>query len=223
MRVVLVKPLHDANVGAVCRAMKNFGAKDLALVAPRCKLGFEAKLYAKHSEEVLRNAKTVKTLAEAVKGCDLVVGTTGAPRRYREKEFKNCLLLQQLPERVATAKKPALVFGSEDSGLNAEESAQCDFLVTIPANPEHPVLNLSHAVAVVLYELCRSKREPAYLAAPRRDAEQIAKFFEKAVKKARRVRDKEKVAKAFGRLLRRAGVAKDEARALLVAFSELAE
>ncbi|MFH0835903.1 MAG: TrmJ/YjtD family RNA methyltransferase [Candidatus Micrarchaeota archaeon] len=223
MRVILVRPLHDANIGAVCRAMKNFGAKELVLVSPKAKLGFDAELYAKHSLDVLAGAKTVKTLAEAVKGCDLVVGTTGAPSRFRDKEFRNCVSLPKLPEKLAGAKKPAIVFGSEDSGLTAGESSECGFFVTIPANPEHPVLNLSHAVAVVLCELYRSKAKPAYALAPRREVKQLSEFFGEAVDKCRRVRDKPKVKKAFTRALNRASLSKEEAAALLVAFAELAK
>jgi len=223
VRVILVRPVHDANIGAVCRAMKNFGAKDLWLVSPKAKLGFDAELYAKHSKEVLAGAKTVKTLADATKGCDLVVGTTGAPNRFRDAEFRNCMKLSDLPAKIAGAKKPAIVFGSEDSGLTAEESAECDFFVTIPANPEHPVLNLSHAVAVVLYELYRSKAKPAYALAPRREVGQLSEFFGEAVDKCGRVRDKPKVKKAFNRALGRASLGKEEAAALLVAFAELAK
>ena len=52
-----------------------------------------------------------------------------------------------------------LVFGREDFGLLNEELRKCDFIVHIPANPAYPVLNLSHAVAVILYELSKSSRK----------------------------------------------------------------
>jgi TrmH family RNA methyltransferase len=55
--------------------------------------------------------------------------------------------------------KTAIVFGRESNGLSNEELSMCDSIITIPASTEYPVLNLSHAVAVVLYEL--SKQYPA--------------------------------------------------------------
>ena len=84
-RVVLVEPEHEGNVGAVARAMGNFAFDDLCMVNP-CPLGDEALKRAKHAGHILSKAAIVDTLDEAVKGCSLVVGTTGVvthgPRRY---------------------------------------------------------------------------------------------------------------------------------------------
>ena len=33
----------------------------------------------------------------------------------------------------------------------------CEVTITIPTNPEYPILNLSHAVGIVLYEIYRHK------------------------------------------------------------------
>ena len=90
MRFVLVRPEHDMNVGAVCRAIKNFGFAELWLVDPQCKLGLEAKKYAKHSEEVLQNARKAGSLKEAVAGCDAAVGTTGVPVRLCSEAISSC-------------------------------------------------------------------------------------------------------------------------------------
>lgn len=216
----MVRPLHDLNVGSVCRALKNFGVKNLTLVQPKCPLAFEAKKYAKHSEEVLAGAKVFNTLAEAVTDCDVVVGTTGAPKRFSKTEFKNCIPLPELPGRLASARKPAIVFGSEGSGLSKEECKECDFFVTIPASDEHSVLNLSHAVAVVFYELFKGKKS-FYARAKRSDVKQIEGFFAGTVEKSGRIKDKKRVVRAFERALGRAGLSDNEARTLLVAFSEL--
>jgi len=220
VRAVLVRPLHDLNVGSVCRVIKNFGVKDLAIVKPKCPLGFEAKKFAKHSEEVLSKAKICETLEEAVEGCDVVVGTTGAPKRFRKTEFKNCIPLGELKERLASSRNAAIVFGSEGSGLSKEECGECDFFATISASDEHQVLNLSHAVAVVFYELFKGKKS-LYARAKRRDVKQIEEFFALAVEERARIKDKRKVVRAFERALGRAGLSDNEARTLLVAFSEL--
>ncbi len=78
VRIVLVEPGSEGNVGSVCRAMKNFGFNDLWLVRP-CRLGDFAKAMASHARDVLDEVITVNTLDEALQGCDLVVGTTGKP------------------------------------------------------------------------------------------------------------------------------------------------
>ncbi|MGI0155428.1 MAG: TrmH family RNA methyltransferase [Thermoplasmata archaeon] len=66
------------------------------------------------------------------------------------------------PERLGELLLPltarvSLVFGPEDNGLSRSELARCDLIVHVPARREFPTLNLSHAVAVVLYAVHRSR------------------------------------------------------------------
>ena len=204
---------------SVCRAIKNLGFKELWLVSPKCPLGFEAKKYAKHSEEVLRKARVVPGLKQATRGC-LVVGTTGVPKRFRRRSLKHCIPLKELPARLAGEKKVALVFGSEGTGLSKVESEACDFFVSVPCSSEHSVLNLSHAIAVVLYELSSKKPgKPFYRRASKKKIDSLAKRFAFLLKNKKYVRDKRKVALAFKRVLERAGVAEDEAQALQAALT----
>ncbi len=67
--------MYQGNVGSVARAMKNFGYSDLALVNP-CKLEGQARAMASHAREVLEGARITSTVEEAVKGANLVIGTT---------------------------------------------------------------------------------------------------------------------------------------------------
>lgn len=158
IEVVLVRPKEDGNVGAIARLAKNFGAGRLVLVAPRARVGPEAFRRAMAGQPYLKGARVAKDLAEAVEGSDLVVGTTdmsiGRARTYLRRAVP--------PERLGEMLRPmvgkvALVFGPEDDGLGREELAACDLLVHIPARREFPTLNLSHAVAVLLYALHRGK------------------------------------------------------------------
>jgi TrmH family RNA methyltransferase len=156
-RVVLVEPEHEGNVGAVARAMGNFAFDDLCMVNP-CPLGDEALKRAKHAGHILSKAAIVDTLDEAVKGCSLVVGTTGVvthgPRRY---------IRIPMPARELAAKtagyegRIALLFGREGLGLTQDELARCDLLAHVPSSDEYPTLNLSHAVSIVLYELYQTR------------------------------------------------------------------
>lgn len=157
MRIVLVEPKNEGNVGAVARAMKNFGAKDLVLVRP-CPLGDEARKRAMHGVSVLDSAKTVADFNAAVAGADLIVGTSGIDTASEKRFVRIAVSPKDLGMRIATVDGTvAVVFGREDFGLLDPEIRRCDLLVTIPASPEYPILNLSHAATILLYELYAMK------------------------------------------------------------------
>jgi tRNA (cytidine32/uridine32-2'-O)-methyltransferase len=225
LRFVLVSSEHDMNVGAACRAIKNFGFAELWLVSPQCKLGLEAKKYAKHSEEVLLNARKVATLKEAIAGCDAAVGTTGVPVRYHGKIFKNCIPLNELYSQISKLKTVALVFGPEGTGLSEADTDMCDLVITIPTAPAHRVLNLSHAVSTCAYQLfldsCKDKKskdEIQYKRASEHKLAMLEKLFGDAVKASPTIRDKKKVAKAFQRLVKRSLPSEEEVSTLLCAL-----
>jgi len=148
--------LNDGNVGAVARAMKNFGLKDLFLVRP-CVVGEEATKRAMHGIDILKSAKTVLTEQEALKGVDFIAATSGVDTT-NEKNFSR---ISMSPREFATKVKDskgrfALLFGREDFGLDKELLRKCDFLITIPASEEYSILNISHAAGIVFYELFAS-------------------------------------------------------------------
>ncbi len=158
IEVVLVGPKNEGNVGAVARAMKNFGVTRLVLVDP-CPIGDEAARRAMHGADVLAKAETAADLDEALRGADLVAGTTGISTRSEKKFLRIALDPSEFAERVASMDGTlAVLFGREDFGLLDEELARCDLLVSIPASAEYPILNLSHAAVVVLYELFAAGR-----------------------------------------------------------------
>ena len=153
IRVVLVEPKNDGNVGAVARAMRNFDVAELVLVKP-CTLGEEARRRAMHGVGILESARTVETLDAAIKGADLIVGTSGIDTRSEKRFTRIAVTPEELAARIAPlAGTVALLFGREDFGLFNEELLRCDLLVTIPASTEYSILNVSHAAAIVLYEL----------------------------------------------------------------------
>jgi tRNA/rRNA methyltransferase len=161
-RIVLVRPEIAGNVGAIARVMRNFGLTKLVLVRPVADpVSDEARQRAARGESVLLAARRVETLDEALAGC---LASAAASSRteglYRENRVTS-------PEDVVGRMLPlchagpvALVFGPEPSGLTNAEIARCDHLLTIPADDAYPALNLSHAVAVCLYELRRQGLGP---------------------------------------------------------------
>ena len=151
LRVVLVRPRGAANVGAVARAIKNMGIRDLVLVRPAPMGTFWSKAMAAHAGDVLERVRRCESLAEAVADCALVVGTTCRRGPYRTAVEPPRVAA---PRIVATAadNRVALVFGPEDHGLSNADLKACHQLVAIPAAAEYPSLNLAQAVLVCCYE-----------------------------------------------------------------------
>jgi tRNA/rRNA methyltransferase len=157
-RVVLVRPQVAGNLGAAARAMRNFGLTELVLVDPVADpADREARRLSTHGEAILAAARAVPDLTAAVADCGVVVATsalTAGLYRGQNAGPPDAILPRvagQLPHGPA-----ALVFGPEPSGLTNAEISRCHFLVSIPTDPTYPALNLSHAVAVCLYELRRA-------------------------------------------------------------------
>ena len=181
--VVLVEPLYSGNVGSVARVMKNFGFKDLVLVNP-CEIDEDAYIMAVHAKGILQNARKVKTLEEIKREFDLVIGTTAIATGKDDYFLRMTLQVHELKEKLAGAQgKIAIVFGREDNGLSNEEIELCDFCVTIPTKEEYKSLNLSHAVAVVLYGLSGIPRGRVRLASGKEKQlilDNLAEISEKA-------------------------------------------
>jgi tRNA/rRNA methyltransferase len=158
VRVVLVEPQEPMNVGAVARAMRNFGLARLYLVNPAPRVGppwaREAYWLAVHAEELLDRAVAVDSLMEALADVQLVVATTGRPRELYPAPV---VPAWEVPARVLSVEgEVALVFGRETFGLTNEELALAHVIGTIPTAPEQPSLNLAQAVVVFAYELFKA-------------------------------------------------------------------
>jgi TrmH family RNA methyltransferase len=150
--VVLVEPKIQGNIGAIARAMKNFGMETLVLVNP-CEIGEEAVKRSKWGKDVLYSARTVDSLDEALSSVDFVIGSSSVDTESEKKFARISAGPRDSLDRVADLDGTvALLFGREDYGLLMDELAKCDLLIRIPANEDYPVLNISHAVAVILYE-----------------------------------------------------------------------
>src|ERR1019366_8548024 len=159
--VVLVSPRNPLNIGAVARAMANFGFSKLAVVAPYAPHWREARS-AIGADELLQNAKVSATLAEAVASCTLVVGTGTLTYRKPEQPVVALPDLAPIVQReLAHGGRVALVFGPEKHGLTREDLSLCHLLVEIPTDPQQPSMNLGQAVAVSLYELALHAFLPA--------------------------------------------------------------
>jgi TrmH family RNA methyltransferase len=150
--VVLVGPRNPLNVGAVARAMSNFGAMELRAVRPYEKAWREARS-AVGAGELLARAKEFADLSEAVADCSLVVGTTAVGNREMKHPLRGLEEgAQWIRKRMKTG-RVAVLFGSEKWGLSNEDLSYCHWLMRVPTRVEHRSMNLGQAAAVVMYEL----------------------------------------------------------------------
>lgn len=150
--VVLVKTKTPGNVGAVARSMMNMGLSRMVLVRPPRDDQGEAMKLAAGAESILRDAIRTETLQEAIAGHRLVIGTSRHLGRHR----RNVMAPREMAGRIAPLlpqNRIALVFGREVNGLDKDDLALCNEFIAIPSSDVFPSLNLSHAVAIIAYEL----------------------------------------------------------------------
>ncbi len=150
---VLVEPKYQGNIGSVARLCRNFGMKSMVLVNPP-ELTDEAFAYSMHGKEMLRSARIVSSFDEAAGLFDHMVGTSGISDSAEKCYQRNPITPRELVRwsRRVTG-MVGLALGREDFGLFKEELGSCDLLVTIPADPAYPILNLSHAASILFYEI----------------------------------------------------------------------
>jgi tRNA/rRNA methyltransferase len=156
--VVLVEPMYEGNMGSVARLVKNFGFKELILVNPprHPKESPDARSMAMHGLDVLESAKIIKDYKKLPEMFDFLIGTT-AISATDSNSRRRPIFPEELAKSIVGEGRIAIIFGREDHGMSNEEIDACDIMVTIPASREYPTMNLSHSVAVILYELSKRK------------------------------------------------------------------
>lgn len=157
--IVLKDTKHAANIGSVARAMMNMGLSRLVLVDPPEDRPGEARRLAAGAEAVLDSAEVHATLADALRGQTLVVGTSRHPGRLRRNiRTPRAMAAGLMP--LLGRNKVSIVFGNEVNGLENDDLKLCSEIVAIPSSDRFPSLNLSHAVMVIAYELFLEARAP---------------------------------------------------------------
>jgi tRNA/rRNA methyltransferase len=181
--IVLVEPQLGENIGAAARVMANFGLGRLRLVRPRDGWpNLQARRSASGADRILDDAMLFETLEAAIADCTLVLATTARAHDQAKPVIGADEAAAFLAPRVAAGESVAVLFGRERYGLENEEVALADRIVTFAVNPAFASLNLAQAVALVAYEwfklasggalpfLMPNKSEPA-------NKEQVQAFF----------------------------------------------
>jgi len=148
--IVLVRPQLGQNIGKAARAILNFGLTEMRLVAPRD--GWpnpEAGPSASGADVILEQAEVFGSAQEAIADCSQVFAST-----VRRRDLVMPVLRpEEMAERIAALpERTAILFGPERSGLETEDVALAQAIVTVPINPEFGSLNLAQAVILFAYE-----------------------------------------------------------------------
>ena len=152
---MLLRPIRGANVGAVCRAMKNMGASELVVVGGEYD-GEEARRTAVHASDVFEAIRRAPDLDDALASATFVIGTTSRTQPWKIPVAPVDEVFAEARSRRGTV---ALVFGPEDHGLTNEDLARCHRLAFVPTAGAYSSLNLAQAAVICLYEWARSGRE----------------------------------------------------------------
>ncbi len=168
--IVLVRPQMGENIGAVARAMLNFGLCGMRLVEPRDRWpNPKAHAVASGADKVLEAAKVEWRLEDALADCTLVVAATARPRELEKPVWSARETIARFRAAIAAGGRPAVLFGPEANGLGNEEIARADAIMTYPVNPGFASLNLAQAVMAFCFSWGEARQQgdvPAWFADP---------------------------------------------------------
>lgn len=150
--VILHRPQSSENIGAVARAMKNFGLRRLVMISPLRYEPARARTLAVQAEEILESAVLALTLEEGIAPYSLVIPTTERAIAGREPPLSPQEVAPVLLERSSRG-RVALLFGAEASGLPDSVLSRFGVYSSIPSDPERRSLNLAQAVLLYAWEL----------------------------------------------------------------------
>ena len=150
---VLIRPQMGENIGAAARAMWNFGLDRMRITSPRD--GWpnqKAVAMASGAGRLLDEAVMCETTAEAVADCTYVYATTARPRELTKPVFTPAHAMKDAAQRIANGEKVAILFGPERAGMENDDIAKANAIISVPVNPEFASLNLAQCVLLVGYE-----------------------------------------------------------------------
>ena len=154
--VILVRPQLAVNIGMCARAMANFGLDDLRLVNPRegwprsddyCDVAYSA---AAGASDVLDAARVFPSVESAVADLNAVYAATARERGQAKAVLTPSAAMTTTA--AAAGEKRGILFGPERTGLDNDEVAIADAIITFPSNPAYASLNLAQAVVICGYE-----------------------------------------------------------------------
>lgn len=151
--VILCEPQLGENIGTTARAMANFGLWDLRLVNPRDGWPNEKAIAtASKAEHVLDKVRVFETTEAAIADLSLVYATTARRRDLQKPVLGPEEAAQRVIAHIETGAGAGILFGRERWGLNNDEVAISDAIVTLPVEAAYASLNIAQAVLIIAYE-----------------------------------------------------------------------
>jgi tRNA/rRNA methyltransferase len=166
----LVRPQMGENIGAVARVMLNFGLTSLRMVSPRDRWpNPKAAAVAVGADQVLDHARVEWRLEDALADATLVLAATARPRGLEKPVWGPRQAAENVRAAIAAGERPVVMFGPEAAGLETDEVARADAILTLPVNPGFASLNLANAAAVFAFayaEVRQSEDLPVWFRDP---------------------------------------------------------
>ncbi len=191
--VILVEPQLGENIGMAARAMGNFALTQLRIVNPRDGWpNVSAQRAAAGADHILDHVELFDTVEQAVADLDLLFATTARAHDQAKPVLAPPAAAREIAGHIADGGKAGILFGRERYGLQNDEVALANRIVTFPVNPGFASLNLAQAVLLMGYEWFKLSTEGALpFAMPERSERasqhQMQAFFENLVRELDKV------------------------------------
>src|ERR1700686_1292951 len=191
--VILVEPQLGENIGMAARAMGNFALSRLRIVNPRDGWpNVHARRAASGADHILDHVELFDTVEQAVADCTLLFATTARAHDQAKPVVAPEQAARQIAAGVGGGGTVGIMFGRERYGLQNEEVALANRIVTFPVNSGFASLNLAQAVLLIGYEWFKLSTDGALpFAMPQRSEpasqHQMQAFFDNLVRELDKV------------------------------------
>ncbi len=211
--IILVEPQNAGNIGAIARVMNNFNYASLALINPQANhLSDEALNRAVHAKKILHQAKIIKEFSDIRKNYSYLIGTTC--KAYSDRKIARLAVTPyDLIAKIRGIEDIAIIFGREDRGLSNTELLACDAVIRINTSKNYASMNVSHAAAIILYELSKNKSHKFFKSAGENEKIIINNCLKELID-ATELRGKNSAFLIIKKVFDRAGLFQREARAI---------
>ena len=157
LKIILVEPNGPLNIGSIARLCANYEVDELRIVSPKCDIfSADSKKMALKGQKYLDNCKIFNNLEQAIFDCDLVLATCGRIDLSKDSDFESPDDICKWISSYTQIDNLGVLFGREDRGLSNSELLFAQKIFNIKTSKIYPSLNISHAVAIILYELNKS-------------------------------------------------------------------
>lgn len=220
---IVVGPEIEGNLGFLARTLANFDVEQLVLVDPQVSVGQEARDRAVHAQDMLEDVEIYDSFEEVAGQFDTLVGTT-ARDASRSNVLRNPVTPRQMAEQLdAVDDETAVVLGRESTGLTNDELDICDLVVSIPTAEDYRSMNITHAAAVLFYEIHVTATDSARAeGTPREQKQALTEIFKNIMTQLDYSGDyQERTERCFRNLIGRAYIRQEETNTLMGFFRQV--